>query len=830
MVQNCFMKQIILLYSVVLLLLFSNTAVFAQQTISGFVTDKNTGEALINAHVYNSLTGKGTLTNPYGFFSLRGTGGDSLQIVISYVGYKKRILNVFYETDTSLVVMLEPGKNLDDIVIRASKTVHEDFTPVGRMTFTGKQLEKLPGLLGEKDVIKTLQLMPGINMGQEGSSGIFVRGGDRGQNLLLLDGMPVYNVNHLFGFFSVFTPEIIKSVDVYKGGFPARYSGRLSSIIDIRLKEGNLYKRKLDFTVGTISSKLVYESPIKKGKSSFVFAIRRTYADLLYTPLNSTTREYTYGSTIKTWSGYNFYDINLKSNFILSNKDRIYFSLYTGRDKLFISDKIEYNKTGHYNQQTEESGKLETQSEYATRWGNLTFMSRWNHLFNEKFFSNTTLSYSTYKYKTLIGENYLEESLRDTINEHTSFLNLSAIKDFGIAYDFDYFALPWLKILSGVRANWRNFIPGKLDLNFESKSVPTENLAFNMHNSTEILFEGNSYIENHLSLSDKLFINAGLSFLMVRNRGENLFSLQPRILANYKINGNLSAYGGWTKMVQPLQLLVDNGSLLPVDMWVPSVNNLNPARSNQFDLGVKYSVNTMYELKIEMYKKEMENVMNYKNGESFISLDETWYEKITQGKGSSKGVELLLSKVAGKFTGWAAYSLSETKRQFDNLNNGEPFSFKYDSRHQIKLAGMYSPGNKIDLSASWVYASGMPITLSLSGYSGDPLYGRSAFRGLLDGIGFYDQYIYKPDNVIYYGGINKQRLPAYHRLDSGISFNKQKRRGKRTWNLSVYNAYARNNPMMIFPETGDDGKVVYKSFSAFVFIPSISYRFNFNAF
>jgi len=792
------------------------------------VYDSSTGEALINAHVYNQFTGIGTLTNPYGFFSLRINGKDSLQLTVSFVGYKKTTIPLYFESDTSLVIKLEPGQNLGDVIVKAPKTIDEDFTPAGRMSFTGKQLEKLPGLLGEKDVIKTLQLMPGINMGKEGSSGILVRGGDRGQNLLLLDGMPVYNVNHFLGFFSVFTPEIIKSVDVYKGGFPARYSGRLSSVIDIRLKEGNLYKRKLDFTIGTISSRVIYESPIQKGKSSFVFAVRRTYADLLFTPFNAVKREDMYLTT-KSWSGYNFYDINLKSNFILSKKDRIYFSIYTGRDRLFISEKEEYNNLGLIVQGVGESGKLEIQSDYVNQWGNLTLSSRWNHLYNEKLFSNTTLSYSTYKYKTTVGNNYMEEAT-DTIIENTSFQNLSSIKDVGLASDFDYFVLPWLKILSGVRVNWRTFVPGKLDINFISRSDSAENYVRNVHNTSESIIESNLYVENHLNISDKLFINAGLALLIVGNKGNNYFSLQPRMMANYKISGNLAVFGSYTDMAQPVHLLVDNGSIIPVDMWVPSVGNLKPARSHQFDVGLKYSFNEMVEFKAEMYHKRMQNVVNYKNGESFISLDETWYDKITQGKGNSKGIELLLSKVSGKLSGWAAYSLSETTREFDNLNRGKPFAFKYDSRHQFKLVGMYSPKKKIDLTASWVYANGTPITLSLSAYGGDPLYNRSLISGLLYNIGFSDKMIYKPENISYYSGINEQRLPAYHRLDIGINFNKQKRRGERTWNLSVYNAYARNNPMMIFPETGDDGKVVFKSFSALTFIPSISYRFNFNAF
>jgi hypothetical protein len=557
------MKVLKLLGTLLFLLFFLQFEAFSQNTVSGFVYDSNTGEALINAHVYNQSTGKGTLTNPYGFFSLRTTSADTLQLAVSYVGYKKITKLVFCKNDTTLTILLEHGQSLDDVIVKATKIADEDFTPAGRISFTAKQLEKIPGLLGEKDVIKSLQLMPGIDMGKEGSSGIYVRGGDRGQNLMLLDGMPVYNVNHLFGFFSVFTPEIVKSVDVYKGGFPARYSGRLSSVIDIRLKEGNLYKRKLDFTVGTISSKLIYESPIKKGKSSFIIAMRRTYADLFYTPLNAIKQEDMYKTT-KTWSGYNFYDINLKSNFILSSKDRLYFSIYAGRDKLFLSEKEQYNQRG-LSHQSIEYEELENRSDFTNQWGNLTLSSRWNHLFNEKLFSNTTISYSTYKYETLIGNKYFQKSAADTLNEHTSFVNLSEIEDLGLASDFDYFAFPWLKILMGARVNWRNFVPGKLSLNYESMSNPSENFFRNVHETTESLFEGSSYIENHLSFFDKLFVNVGLSFLGTYNNGDGFFSLQPRIMANYKLSDNFAMYGSWTKMAQPLHLLVDNGSTFPVD-------------------------------------------------------------------------------------------------------------------------------------------------------------------------------------------------------------------------------------------------------------------------
>ncbi len=799
----------------------------AQHVVSGFVYDEQTGEALINAHVYNQRSKKGTLTNPYGFFSFPTIGTDTLKLSFSYVGYREATLSIACKKDTFVRVVLRPGKVLDNVMVKAPKKLDENFAPAGKVSFSGKQLEMVPGLLGEKDIIKSLQLMPGINMGNEGSSGIFVRGGDRGQNLFLLDGMPVYNINHLFGFFSVFTPEIVKSVDVYKGGFPARYSGRLSSVIDIRLKEGNLHKKKLDVTVGTISSKLIYESPIKKGKSSFIVALRRTYADLLYTPLNAIEQENFYKTT-RTWSGYNFYDINVKSNFTISGRDRVYFSIYSGRDKLFLSEKEVYMQGAFSN--IKDEGRVENRSKYGNQWGNLTLSGRWNHLYNEKLFSNTTILYSTYNYVTRFDNQYLQENETDTLNEYISYQNLSRIRDIGIATDFDFYAFPWLKMLWGLKIDQQSFIPGKLDLNYELKSNPDESFSQNLHNTTENLLEGTVYLENYASIAGKFFVNAGLALMGIKQKTNYFLSLQPRMLANYKLNSKLSLTGSWTRMEQPVHLLVDNGSTFPVDMWVPAVKELKPARAAQIELGIKYNLNNQYELKAEVYRKQMDHVVNYKNGESFLTLDELWSDKITQGKGTATGFEVLLSKAEGKLTGWLAYTFSKTTRQFDNLNNGKPFAFKYDSPHQLKFTGLYKASPKVDIVSSWQYASGMPVTLSLTAYNGDWAYSRSPLDGLTGELGFFDQGIYYPQGVLYYNGINEERLPAYHRLDIGINFKKQKRKGMRTWSFSIYNMYARNNPMMIYMQKDGDGRGVYKNFSVFTFVPSVSYRFSFNTF
>ncbi|VAW12845.1 TonB-dependent receptor [hydrothermal vent metagenome] len=813
------------LFTILFLILIGLNANSQQSYVSGFVRDKTTGEALINAHIYDQLHKKGVITNAYGYFSYPAPKGSMLQITISFIGYERWIHSFQINSDTSMIVELQPGNKLQEVEVKASWNKKSAFEPSGKINFTGKQLEKVPGLLGEKDIIKTLQLMPGIQMGKEGSSRLYVRGGSPGQNLFLIDGVPVYNVNHLFGFFSVFTPGAVKSVEVYKGGFPARYGGRLSSIIDVRMKEGNLFEKKLDISIGTISSKITYESPIKKGKSSFIIATRRTYADAIFTPLMAIPYEGVNSKTT-TWGGYYFYDLNAKLNFILSEKDRLYLSIYTGKDNLYMKEKEASLKS--HSGIGSSVGQSENKSKYRNSWGNITTSARWNRIINQKLFANTTLSFSTYNYETLFQSRYSEELPRDnTINESTSYINYSGIKDIGLAIDFDYYALSWLHIKYGIKGSGHRYTPGKLDFKYESVPDQENDFTFNLHNTVEKIFELNGYIENHVSVSDLISVNLGVHALSFNSRGFNYLSIQPRILTNFQITNNFSLNAAMSKMCQPIHLLVNNGNTFPVDIWVPAVKELKPSTSDQVEIGVNYS-NKTYELSVAMYWKKMDGIINYKNGESFFSLDEKWVDKLTQGEGSSYGAEILARKNEGKLTGWIGYTLSWAYSKFPDLNNGEAFPFIYDSRHQLSLVAMYKLNPKIELSASWVYNTGVPITISGTAYNGEDIYISSPIYGALED--FFNQKIYSPQSIAYYSGINQVRLPDYHRLDIGVDFIKQKKKGERIWSISVYNAYLRNNPFVLFTQVNTNGQVSVKNFSLFSFMPSISYRFKFNKF
>ncbi len=796
--------------------------------ISGFVKDKESGEGLVNAHIVEKDTRKGTISNPYGFFSLN-VNGSEINLNISYVGYKTKLLHLELLQDTTVQILLETANELEEVEVSTNiNNANSLKRTTGNLFLTGKELETIPGLFGERDILKSLQLMPGIQQGREGTSGIFVRGGDRGQNLILLDGVPVYNVNHLWGIFSVFTPEAVKSVDVYKGGFPARYGGRLSSVIDIRLKEGNLNNTKYDFTIGTIAAKALLEGPITKGKSSYLISARRTYADLFYTPIKRLFVYHDKETTVKNWNGYYFYDVNAKANFILSETDRIYFSAYTGGDHLYVREKME-------NTLKVSSGSEEYQehiiytNDFSNSWGNFTASVRWNKIINPKFFANTTLTYATYKYR--FGNDYItkETSIYDTTRFDESFLNFSGITNLGAAVDLDYYFSPGYSLKFGTKALFNFYLPGKYENSYQlDGEEQIRKVLFGKEIRTN---QFSVYAENHVKVTDKISANLGINSLLYTGEGFSRFSLQPRILLNFALTRDWSLKSGYSKMTQPLHLLVNNGASYPVDIWVPAVKAFNPAVSHQVEFGAYYSKGRIWELSTEIYWKNMDGVLNYRNGESFFYLNENWENKVTRGKGYSYGLETLLKKSRGKNTGWIGYNLSWAFRQFDDLNNGKAFPFRYDTRHRLNIVLVRQLKDNIDVSVSWVFATGNPVTLSETAYDGEEIY-----KYVRDG-GTLEDYLHiynpprAPGKAVYYSGLNNYRPPAYHRLNVGMNFTKEKKFGQRVWNISIYNLYNRNNPFFLTYKihdeafhTPENGVGEYKNFSFFGFLPSVSYR------
>ncbi len=806
--------------------LFCFTVSAQEFQISGFVKDEKSGEALINAHIMNIDSRQGTITNSYGFFSLVATG-PHINLNISYVGYKTKRLHLELLKDTTIQILLETANQVAEVEVSANTNEANSLKrTTGNLFLTGRELETIPGLFGERDILKSLQLMPGIQQGREGTSGIFVRGGDRGQNLILLDGVPVYNVNHLWGIFSVFTPEAVKSVDVYKGGFPARYGGRLSSVLDIRLKEGNLYDTKYDITVGTAAAKFLVEGPFKKGKSSYIFSARRTYADLFYTPVKRLLVYRDRGSTVKNWDGYYFFDVNAKVNFFLSETDRIYISAYTGGDHLYSRETIE-NIVSVTSEGDHE--KVDSKNDFSNSWGNFTASARWNKIINPRFFANTTLTYSTYKYR--FGNDYTvkETSVYDTIRFDESNLNFSGITNLGAAVDFDFYVSTGYSLKFGTKALINYYLPGKYESSYQvAGEEQIRKVLFGKEIRTN---EFSVYAENHIQVTEKISANLGINGLLYTGKGFSRFSLQPRILLNYALNNVLILKSGYSKMTQPLHLLVNNGASYPVDIWVPAVKAFNPAVSHQVELGAYYSTARTWELSTEIYWKTMNGVLNYRNGESFFYLNQNWENKVTRGKGYSYGLETLLKKSRGKNTGWIGYNLSWAYRQFDDLNRGKAFPFRYDTRHRLNMVLVRQLKANIDVSFSWVFATGNPVTLSETAYNGEDLYKNGRFDGTLEKYLHLYNPPRAPGKAVYYSGLNNYRLPVYHRLDAGINFTKEKKFGQRVWNISVYNFYNRNNPFFLTYKIHDEafhtpknGVGEFKNFSFFGFLPSVSYR------
>ncbi|MDW3193470.1 MAG: TonB-dependent receptor [Cytophagales bacterium] len=762
------------------------TFCFAQKfTISGYVRDAETGENLIGATVYDLKSKSGTVTNIYGFFSLT-LPSDSVALRTSFVGYQVQESAFYLSKDQVMDFSLESGELLDEVVVTAEEAI-ELLPQMSTVTVPMEQLKQVPVLLGETDILKTIQLLPGIQGGNEGASGVYVRGGGPDQNLILIDGVPVYNANHLFGFFSVFNADAINNVSVVKGGFPARYGGRLSSVIDISMKEGNNQKISGKGSVGLISSKFTLEGPIKNENTSFILSARRTYIDILTRPIIKASSD---GDVI---AGYFFEDFNAKINHRFSRKDRLYLSFYGGKDKFYFRDR--YASITSNDEVLEES-----EDEGGLKWGNLISAIRWNHLYSPKLFSNVTATFSRYRFdvfsnfkQTAVGEPTEEERIR----------YLSGIEDMAIKVDFDYLPTTNHNIKFGASVINHAFRPGV----FSYKSEVEADTTFGAR--TIKANELSAYIEDDFQIGDKLRFNAGLHGSMFFVRGESFLSLQPRISARYLLGQDISLKASYAEMRQFIHLLSNSGVGLPTDLWVPATDLVKPQESRQVAVGVAKSIQG-FEISLESYYKEMDNLIEYLDGASFFNTDDDWEDKVAAGSGTSYGTEFLIQKKTGRLTGWIGYTWSKTTRQFDDLNFGKEYPYKYDRRHDLSVVSVYQLNDRISISGTWVYGTGNAISLPESTFQNfDPTF-NSFFSQGLD----------------YYGSRNNYRMRDYHRLDVGISMSKQKRRGVRTWSFGAYNLYSRRNPFYIDTRSTGDGQQFVQT-SLFPIIPYLTYSFEF---
>lgn len=786
------MKQLFLLT-----LLFLSTLSFSQSkfTISGNIKDASNGEDIIGARILvKNIPGKGAITNVYGFYSLTLPKGN-YKIEYQFIGYDSQVFDIVLDQNIKKTIELTPRSELLNMVEVTGEKLGENLksTEMGVEKISVKDIENIPVLFGEKDILKTMQLLPGVKSAGEGNSGFYVRGGGADQNLILLDEAPVYNASHLLGFFSVFNSDALKDVKLYKGVAPAEFGGRLSSVMDIKMKDGNSKKFTTSGGIGLISSRLTFEGPIVKDKSSFILSGRRTYVDQFLRFSNNSNL---------TSSSLYFYDLNGKANYRIGEKDRVFISGYYGKDNFGF-------------------GK-----DFKFEWGNVTSTVRWNHIYNDKLFGNLTLVYSKYNYN--IGIATGEDS-----TGAGNFINIgSEIEDFNIKKDFSFYANSNNTIKFGGNLIKHTFKPGKID-GFDAEDIEIKH-------SLESAF----YLSNNQKINERLSLDYGLRYTNFTQLGpgevfefdengefisseffktnEKVISyngLSPRFSFNLILDEKSSFKGGLARTYQFLHLLSNSTSSLPTDVWMPSSNVIKPEIANQFSAGYfrNFRKNTL-EFSTEIYYKNIENAIDYKDGAS-VTLNPLVEGELLFGIGRAYGAEFLLKKKTGKLTGWISYTLSKTENKIDGINNGEWFSAKQDRTHDISIVAMYKLNERIALSSTWVFYTGNAVTFPSGKYE-------------LDG-----------QVVNYFSERNGYRMPDYHRLDLGMTLYSKKYKMKKTieekpikvkkkfessWNFSVYNAYGRENAYSIsFQENETTGQTEAVQLALFKIIPSISYNFKF---
>ncbi|MBU0764327.1 MAG: TonB-dependent receptor plug domain-containing protein [Bacteroidetes bacterium] len=773
--------------------LFLHLAVSAQKyTISGYVQDSESGEKMIMANVYDLISIKGTITNNYGFYSLTLPTGR-VMLSFSYIGYTTVEKEMELKDDIVLNISLDPVIQIDEVVIEGDRIESKvESSQMSTQEIPVKTIKALPVLFGEVDIIRAIQLMPGVQSGNEGTTGLYVRGGGPDQNLILLDGVPVYNANHLFGFFSIFNADAVKSVTLIKGGFPARYGGRLSSVLDIRMKEGNLKKFSVDASIGLISSKLTIEGPIIKDKTSFIISGRRTYIDIFTQPLISYAAKR--NGIDKFSAGYYFWDLNGKINHVFNERNRLFLSAYTGKDKLYMKMK-------------EKESDYSFATEAGLKWGNVTTALRWNCMINRKLFGNTTLTYSRYKFSTGAGTeawDYTDGSFTDFSYEY-----LSGIDDIAGKIDFDYHPNPDHYVRFGANNIYHTFKPG---VNLFNISTTGFSIDTSFGNADIQANEYAVYAEDDMKIGALLKINAGLHYSGFLVNGAFYHSLQPRLSARYLLSEKLSVKAAYSQMNQYIHLLTNTGIGLPTDLWLPVTDSIKPMKSIQYAAGAVYELTDKIDISVEGYYKTMDNLIEYKEGASFFSSKDDWEANVEIGRGWSYGAEVLIEKKVGKLSGWIGYTLSWTERQFENISFGEIFPYKYDRRHDIGIAVVYKFNDRIDAGVTWVYGTGNAVTLATEKYV-----------SALD-ISEYNYY----NTIEYFEHRNSYRMPAYHRLDLGANFHKDIKWGTRTVSVGVYNAYNRKNPFFLqFEYNYQTDKNELVQYSLFPLIPSISYSLKF---
>jgi hypothetical protein len=769
-------------------------------TINGYVQDVLTGEKLVGVSVWSPLQKVGTTTNNYGYFTLTFRE-DTATVLFTTTSYTAQSY-FFTENNSDSILIIKMQKKIvakNEVVVKGTRKIPiEEKTLMGQVNIPIEQIKAMPRFLGEADVLKAIQLLPGVQGGTEGTSGILVRGGGPDQNLILLDGTPVYNTQHLFGIFSTFNADVMKNVELYKGGFPARFGGRLSSVVDIVTKDGDMNAIHGEAAVALIMSRFSLEGPIKKNKTSFVIGGRRSYIDILAQPF---VKKAAKADGIDVGFGAFLYDANVKINHIFSNKDRLFFSFFSSQDFLKFNVKEDYQNTS-------------TEQKLRLGYGNVITSTRWNHIFNKKLFANTILSYSNYRFVTSISLSEKEAS-----GSNTFFAKYySGITDVALNMNFDYRPSANHSIKYGGAVINHLFTPGAASVKLTDNGTIPVDTSFNKTSQNSL--EGDVYFEDDWTITDKLKANIGVHANFFQAKTKFYPTIQPRIGVRYLMPRNWAIKAGYTQMAQSIHLLTNSTTTLPTDLWVPSTDKVKPMKSEQFALGIAKTIwDAKFEISVEAYSKTMDGVIEYKDGASYLNSSAEWDSKVEQGSGRSKGIEVLLQKKSGRTLGWIGYTLSKSDRIFSNINFGNRFPYKYDRRHDIEMTVTHKINKHWEISGNWGFSTANPISLPTTNYqiasSSSPYSNYNSFNG---SGGF----------VEYFNGRNGFRLLNYHRLDFGVSWTKQKKRYARTWNLSLYNAYNQKNPFFYYADYDNvtrEGKI--KSITILPILPNLSWNIKF---
>lgn len=796
-----------------------------QVTVSGFVRDKRSAESLIGASVYEAHSRVGTASNNFGFFSLTLPPGN-ITIRSSYIGYTshQHILNGL-ERDTVLTIELEPSASLEEVVITGQSNDKQSVlsTQMGALEINQQTIRSTPVMFGEADIIKTLQLTPGVSAGTEGTAGMYVRGGNVDENLFLIDGNPVYQINHIGGIFSAFNPEAISGMDFFKSGFPSRYGGRLSSVVDVHTKEGNMKEYHGSASIGLISGNLNFEGPIIKDRTSFNIGLRRTWLDVLSAPAVAIANKITKKDGTRLRARYAFHDLNLKVNHIFNDRSRMYLSLYNGNDVLKggSTDFPDQDSDNNYNYD----------SDVSLRWGNIMATAGWTYVFNNRLFGKVSGVFTRYHSRLRNTEhdvvgNEGDEDYSDSFRENET---NTGITDFGLRTSFDYLPASAHHIRFGGDYLVHRFHPEyNRSVAYEKNEETSVEIGQEFANDLLWGHEAGVYAEDDWTLSSAVRLNAGLRFSLFNVQGKTYTGLEPRVSLRWLLDDNLSFKASYSRMNQYVHLISNSFISLPTDAWMPVTRKLKPLISDQVSAGFYYNLNKEYNFSVEGYYKTLDNLLEYRDGHTFTPSFVNWEDKLTAGEGRSYGAEFMVRKETGRTTGWVGYGLSWSDRQFDELNQGARYPARFDNRHKLNIVVMHKISPKVELSAAWSYASGNHVTLSLENYyengTGSPTNNDN-------------HYMDASESIDYYEGRNNYQLPAYHRLDLGIKIYRPKKKGRMgIWTVSIYNVYSRMNPFMIYksdktvPDPGSSyGKnvPVFKTIGIMPIIPSISYTYKF---